>query len=98
MGLAMRALGTMANAYYQRKTGDQIVDSSVLRDICGDANIILNVPEANAVSVTIADGTTKRTFNHGAAVLTVQGPRGATQLTIHDVLVLPGMAMSLFMV
>ena len=87
----------MANAYYQRKTGDQIVDSSVPRDICGDANI-LNVPEANAVSVTIADGTIKRTFNHGAAVLTVQGPRGATQLTIHDVLVLPGMAMSLFMV
>jgi len=95
-GLAMMASAPPLRVNGGCTTGDCIVDSGASHHMCGDANILTNVRETYPVSVTIADRTVKRAVARGTAVLSVQGPRGATPLTLHDVLVLSGMEMSLF--
>jgi len=78
--------------------GAWIVDSGASHHRCGKANILTDVRATYPVSLTIADATVKRAVARGTSVLSGQGPRGATPLTLQDVLVLPGMAMSLFSV
>jgi len=97
-GLAMMARAPRSAIHVDEKAGDWILDSGASHHMCGDAARLINVRAASPVSVTIADGTVKRAGTRGTAVLTVQGPHGATTLTLHDVLVLPGIAMCLFSV
>ena len=97
-GLAMMASPPPPRVNRGCTTGAWIVDSGASHHRCGDANILTDVRATYPVSLTIADGTVQRAVARGTAVISVLGPRGATPLTLHDVLVLPGMEMSLFSV
>jgi len=97
-GVAMLAHVPAADAGMGQANGDWIVDSGASHHMCGDASALTNVRHAHPVSVTIADGTVRRAVTRGTAVLQIVGPKGATTLRLDDVLVLPGIAMSLFSV
>jgi len=97
-GLAMLAHVPAADAGVSQAHGDWIVDSGASHHMCGDASTLTNVHDAHPVSVTIADGTVRRAVTRGTAVLRVVGPTGYTSLRLDDVLILPGIAMSLFSV
>ena len=70
------------------------VDSGASHHMCGAAKDLTNLHQGRGVTITLADGTATRATTRGTAELRVNG----TKVTLHDVLLVPGMTMPLFSV
>jgi len=70
------------------------VDRRASHHMCGAATDLTNLHQGRGVTITLADGTATRATTRGTAELRVNG----TKVTLHDMLLVPGMKMPLFSV
>ena len=75
-----------------------VVDSGASQHMTGEQGNLVNVEDCDPVTVTIADGSTQTATQKGTAELLIKSANKRWSLTLQDVLVVPGMAVSLFSV
>lgn len=89
-GLAMMASGAKA------PTGRWILVRGATHHMTGNRATVSSVTVCDPVEITLADGRVCTAQEAGRAHLIFQGDKGPTSLTLHHVLVLPGVAPNLF--
>jgi len=98
-GLAMMATVIPATDGWEAvHKGQWVLDSGASHHMTGDASSLTEVETCPPVEVALADERSLTATTSGVATLTVDGPAGPFQLTLSDVLVVPGLTVPLLSV